>query len=45
VLRALLTYFLRREDLRFVVFCFARVENAEAFCEEFGGERLSRAQR
>jgi hypothetical protein len=35
-----LTYSLRRDDLRFVVFCFSNPEDAEAFCEQFGGERL-----
>jgi hypothetical protein len=40
-----LTYSLRRDDLRFVVFCFAEVEYAEAFCEEFGGEQLPVARR
>jgi hypothetical protein len=35
-----LTYSLRRDDLRFLVFCFAQAECAEAFCEQFGGERL-----
>ena len=40
-----LTYSLRRDDLRFVVFCIAKVEYAEAFCEEFGGEPLPAAER
>jgi hypothetical protein len=35
-----LTYSLRRDDLRFVVFCFFNPEDAEAFCEQSGGERL-----
>jgi hypothetical protein len=40
-----LTYSVSRADLDLVVFCFAKPEDADTFCERFGGEPLPRTWR
>jgi hypothetical protein len=42
---AKLTNTLRQGPTNFVVFCFTKPEDAQAFAERFGGERLPQPQR
>jgi hypothetical protein len=39
------SYWLRHGNRDLVVFCFAKPEDADAFCQRFGGEHLPEAQR
>jgi hypothetical protein len=39
------TYSLRHGDANFVIFCVAMPEDAQAFAERFGGERLLKTWR
>ncbi len=40
-----ITYSVSRADVDLGVFCFAKPEDAEAFCQRFGGERLPGTRR
>ena len=42
---ALLTYSISRADVDLVAFSFAKPEDADAFCQRFGGERLPGMER